>query len=143
MTYLQALYGGQYRDLKANGYDGTKARFNGNLFLTAFIIVLLFLAIAILVTFVPAVNNSLTRMLQKAFGYSSGKTIGKLLAIPLMAVIYFAIINTVGSQQNYERHVAEFNQLPEDVQAQANKKLLVPFFVALGLFVVLAIGSLF
>lgn len=143
MTYLQALYGGQHRDLKKQGYDGAKARFNGNLFLTAFIIVVLFLLIAILVTFVPAINESFTRTLHKVFGYSSGKTIGKLLAIPLMAVIYVAVTNTVGAQQNYERLVVEFNQLPEDVQAQANKTLLLPFFVALALLTVLMIGSLF
>lgn len=143
MTYLQALYGSQYRDLRANGYDGTKARFNGNIFLTAFIVITLFMVLMILVLMFPSIDKGLTKLFHQAFGYSSGKTIGKLLAIPLMAVIYWVVINTVGNESNCQRLIEEFNQLPEKEQATAKKKLLVPFFVVLGLMLVMMFSSLF
>lgn len=143
MTYLQALYGSQYRDLRANGYDGSKARFNGNIFLTAFIVIALFTVLLLLMLAFPSMNKGLTRLFHEAFGYSSGKTIGRLLAIPLMAIIYFMVINTIGKESNCHRLIEEFNQLPEEEQATANKKLLVPFFVVLGLMMLMLFGSLF
>jgi hypothetical protein len=62
------------------------------------------------------------------FGFLSGKSVGKLLAIPLFALIYFAVSNTVGIQKNFEANVAAFNQLPATEQDTANKKVLVPFY---------------
>ncbi|MCW5908055.1 MAG: hypothetical protein KIS94_09370 [Chitinophagales bacterium] len=143
MTYLQALYGSQHRDLKANGYDGTKARFNGNLFLSAFVIVALFVVLMIVLLVYPSANKAITQFFQEVFGYSSGKMIGKLLAILLLAIVYFGITNTVGSEANSSRYIEEFYREAEAEQAGATKKLLLPFFVLLGLLLVLALGSLF
>lgn len=41
MTFLQALYGSQYQEIKQRGGDGNKGRINGNVFLSAFIVLII------------------------------------------------------------------------------------------------------
>ena len=131
MTYLQALYGSQYREITARGGDGQKARLNGNLFLAAFIIVDLFVVLALMIHFAPGLEDSVNALFHSAFGESSGKFVGRALAIPLIGGIYLGINATLGSQANFERHIQAFEALPEDQKARANTLLLAPFLSAL------------
>jgi hypothetical protein len=136
MTFLQALYGSQHKELTDRGSDGAKGRFNANVFLTAFLI--LATIIIFLITF--KASDSFSHSVNSGMsGYVSGRSIGKLLAIPVFAIIYFAIIKTIGSERNYQKLVAEFNELPDSEKAQANKKVLTPFFILLGIVMVLVI----
>lgn len=143
MTFLEALYGSQYDEISKRGKDGAAGRLNGNLFLSAFVIICLFLLIAIPAVFSADFTEGMNRLFHKLFGYSSGKTIGKLLAIPLMGLIYFVISKTVGSIANYERLTKIFDELPEAEKQKANKKVLIPFFVVLISLFALMIISLF
>jgi hypothetical protein len=134
MTFLEALYGSQYYEIHQKGKDGNKGRLNGNLFLSA-LIVLFFLAVMMIsISFVPGFNESLTKSIRSVFTYSSGKSIGKILAIPVFGIIYFVIIKTVGSESNFKNKVEAFMQYPDDVKKKANAKLLIPFFI-LGIIV--------
>lgn len=142
MTFLQALYGSQYAEITQRGKDGAKGRFNGNIFLAAFVILLLITIIALAVTISPSLSRSFTSAAERIAGYNSGKTTGKLLAIPVMALCYFIISRTIGSETNYNRIIAEFNQLPAEQRSKANKKVLIPFFIVLAVFFVLAMSSL-
>jgi len=142
MTFLQALYGSQYAEITKNGKDGAKGRFNGNIFLAAFIVLGLLTIGAILVTISPSLNHSFSQSMERTFGYNNGKSIGKLLAIPVMALCYFIVLYTVGTEANYKKIISEFNLLPEEERAKANKKVLVPFFVVLIVFFVLLMSSL-
>src|SRR5260221_10704166 len=100
MTFLEALYGSQYYEIHLRGKDGNKGRLNGNVFLTAFIILFIIAVLMICISFVPGFNDNLTKTFSGISDYSNGKTIGKLLAIPLFAIIYFIVIKTVGSEEN-------------------------------------------
>ncbi len=142
MTFLQALYGTQYRDLANNGREVAKGRMNGNLFLTAYAIVFFFVLLMTVMLIFPSVNRSLTASLHYFLGYTSGKTMGKILALPFMAIIYFIVVKMVGTEPNYNRLVKEFYRLPEEEQALANKKLLIPFFILVSVFLVLALSFL-
>jgi len=142
MTYLEALYGSQYYEIAKKGKDGSAGRLNGNLFLTAFIIISMFLVIALLVSFTDF-SNDINRLFHKLFGYSSGKVIGRLLAIPLMLVIYFVISKTVGSKANYEKIVQSFLTYSDEEKQKATMKLLAPFFIVLGGLLLLSMASLF
>jgi len=133
MTFLEALYGSQYYELQQKGRDGNKAKLGANLFLSALIILGLFAVIMICVKFVPDFNDKFTRSLRNIFGYTSGKNIGKLLAIPLIALIYFIIGKTTGSQHNFKSKVETFMQLPDEVKKKANAKLFIPFFILLAI----------
>jgi hypothetical protein len=131
MTFLEALYGSQYVEIAKAGKDGNKGRLNGNIFLTAFVILCLLTLASLYYIF--------TKQMGASPGLSStglsGKAIGKLIAIPLFALIYFVITKTVGSESNFRDYVERFLKHPEAERKKANGKLLIPFFVVLGLFI--------
>ena len=131
MTFLEALYGSQYYEIHQKGRDGSKGRLNGNLFLAAFIVLLIIAVVMVCISFVPGFNDSLTRKIEQAFGSMSGKSIGKLLAIPVFGIIYFIILKTVGTEENFKQKVDAFMQYPDEVKKKANAKLLIPFFILL------------
>lgn len=142
MTFLEALYGSQYYEIHQKGRDGNKGRLNGNLFLSALIVLFILAVLMVSISFIPGFNESLTKSIRSMFGYSSGRSIGKLLAIPVFGFIYLVIIKTVGSESNFKNKVDAFMQYPDEVKKKANAKLLIPFFI-LGLIVFgLAISKL-
>lgn len=142
MTFLEALYGSQYYEIHQKGRDGNKGRLNGNLFLAAFVVLFIIAVLMISISFVPGFNEALTKTIRNVFGYSTGKSIGKLLAIPVFAITYFIILKTVGNETNFRRNVDVFMQYPDEEKKKANAKLLVPFFI-LGIIVFgLAISKL-
>ena len=142
MTFLEALYGSQYYELQQQGKDGNKGRLNANLFLSAFIILFLIALLLAGTSFVPGFNESLTRSIRNVFGYSGGKTIGKLLAIPVLAIIYFAVSRTTGTESSFRKKVDAFMQYPDEEKKKANRKLLSPFFIQLAIVVLLAFSKL-
>ncbi len=137
MTFTEALYGSQYNEIHQKGRDGNKGRLNGNLLLSVMVMLALFIIVLACVHFVPDFNETLTRKMRKTFGYSTGKSIGKLLAIPLIAITYLVVSNTVGSKANFKAKVNAFMQYPDEIKKKANAKILIPFFVLLGLMMVL------
>lgn len=142
MTFLEALYGSQYYEIHQKGRDGNKGRLNGNLFLSALIVLLIIAVFMISITFVPGFEEKATKSIRSIFGYASGRSIGKLLAIPVFGIIYFIIIKTVGSESNFKNKVEAFMQYPDDIKKKANAKLLIPFFI-LGIIVLgLALSKL-
>ena len=142
MTFLEALYGSQYYEIHKQGKDGNKGRLNGNVFLSALVVLLILAVLMISISFVPGFEESMTKSVRNVFGYSSGKSIGKLLAIPVFGIIYLIIIKTVGSEYNFKNKVDAFMQYPDEVKKKATAKLLIPFFI-LGVIVFgLAISKL-
>ena len=142
MTFLEALYGSQYYEIHKQGKDGNKGRLNGNLFLAALIILLIIAVVLVCISFVPGFNDSLTRKIDNVFGSMSGRSIGKLLAIPVFGIIYLIILKTVGTEENFKRKVEAFMQYPDEIKKKANAKLLIPFFVLLATVFVLSISKL-
>ena len=142
MTFLEALYGSQYYEIHQKGKDGNKGRLNGNMFLSALIILFILAVMMISISFVPGFNESLTQNIRSVFGDSSGRSIGKLLAIPVFGIIYLIIIKTVGSESNFKNKVEAFMQYPYEVKKKANAKLLIPFFILLIIVFGLAFSKL-
>jgi NADH:ubiquinone oxidoreductase subunit 6 (subunit J) len=139
MTFLEALYGSQYYEIEQRGKDGNKGRLNANFFLTALIILAIIAVAMICLRFVPGLNDSLTENSSSFLVFTDGKTIGKLLALPIFGIIYFVIIKTVGNEHNFKRRTEAFMQLPDEVKKKANAKLLTPFFILLVIILVLAL----
>ncbi len=139
MTFLEALYGSQYYEIQQQGKDGNKGRLNGNLFLS--VIIILFILVLFLgsIRFIPGLNESMTLQLKKVFGYSGGKNIGKLLALPLMLIIYLIVNSTTGNTENFIKRTKAFMQYPDEIKKKANVKLLLPFFILLTAVVVLVL----
>lgn len=143
MTFLEALYGSQYQEIKLKNGDATKARFNGNLFLSAFIMLLVFTVIVILVTLFPDLNKEFTKLLKSIFGYTTGKTIGRMIALPVLFLIYLAVKFTLGSKPRFEKNITTFLLYSEEEKSKANKIVLKAFFILLGIFVFVLIITLF
>jgi hypothetical protein len=129
MTFLETLYGSQYYEINQKGRDGNKGRLNANLFLSALIVLFVFAVIMICISFVPGFNETLSKSIRNIFGRSCGGSIGRLLAIPFFAVIYFTISITAGNKESFKRKVEAFMQQPDEVKKKANAKLLIPFFI--------------
>ncbi len=83
--------------------------------------------------------NSFKSFSQNLTGIVSGKFAGKLLAIPLFLIIYFIVSRTIGTQENFEKIIQEFNKLPDDIRKKANSKILIPFFILLIVLIILVI----
>ena len=142
MTFLEALYGSQYYEIHQKGKEGKKGRFNGNLFLSALIVLLIIAVLMISVSFVPGFEEKINNSVRSVFGSLRGKSIGKLLAIPVFGIIYLVIVKTIGTETNFNRKVDAFMQYPDEIKKKANTKLLIPFFI-LGVIVFgLAISKL-
>jgi hypothetical protein len=141
MTFLEALYGSQYYEISQQGKDGGKGRLNANLFLSAFVILIILDSI-LMIMFIPGFGESFNKALTHIFGYGNGKAMGKLLAIPLLAGIYFLVSRTVGSEANFKMHVDNFLRQPDEVKKKANKKLLLPFLILLGILFLASMLSL-
>lgn len=142
MTFLEALYGSQYYEISQKGRDGNKGRLNGNLFLAALIVLLILVVMMLCIKFVPGFNESMTQKVRSVFGYSSGRSIGKLLAIPVFGLIYLIILKTVGTESNFKSKVEAFLQYPDEVKKKANAKLLIPFFILGIILLVMAFSSM-
>ncbi|HMT73919.1 MAG TPA: hypothetical protein PKA77_07620 [Chitinophagaceae bacterium] len=139
MTFLEAVYGSQYYELQQKGKDGNKARLNGNLVLAAFIILFLFTLLLLLVNFVPGFEKNSWKAIRNIFGSGfSGRTIGRLVALPLMVVIYLICAFTVGSKKNFDAYAQKFVQYPDEVKKKAPIKMLLPFLLVLLVFLVMA-----
>ena len=142
MTFLEALYGSQYYEISQRGSDGNKGRLNANLFLSVFINVIIFILIALCITFSTSFEQTLNASLSAMSGGMEGKTLGKLLALPLLGIIYFTVSRTVGSETNFSVYVDRFMQYSDDVKQKANVILLVPFFTAVVLLLILSLINL-
>jgi len=141
MTFIQALYGSQYYEITQKGRDGNMGRFNGNIFLSAFVVLIIITITGLTISFSERAAESFERMVSHIIGYDSAKTTGKLLAIPVMACCYFIIANTTGSKKNFKKIIDAFNLLPVEEKKKANKKVLLPFFIVLGLFFGLVVSA--
>ena len=69
--------------------------------------------------------------------FINGKSAGKLLAIPVLALSYFIVNKTVGSESNFQKTIQSFYNLPEDIRKTANKKLLTYFFIIFAVFLII------
>ena len=139
MTFLEALYGSQYEEIHQRGGDGSKARFNGNLLLAVMLLLGILILFLAAIRFVPGFNDLITRQVRGLFGYSSGKSIGRLLALPFFFLLFWLVQQTTGNAVNFNKNVERFMTYPEEIRKQGNKKILVPFFILLVIVIVLAV----
>lgn len=102
MTFLEAIYGSQYEEIQQRGGDGSKARFNGNLLLSVMAMLCMIILFLVAIRFIPGFNGAITRQANSLFGYNSGKTIGRLLALPLLFLLYLLVQKTTGPEQNFK-----------------------------------------
>ncbi|WP_046745356.1 hypothetical protein [Kordia zhangzhouensis] len=143
MNSIDALYGSQYHDLKSKGYDTNKGRLYGNLLFAATIMIYLFVIVIIWSFFTDDLSKDLTRFLKSIFGRSTGKVIGKIVAIPLITIIYLIVTLLFGSKKQYEKRHQKFSNAPQHEKDKAIGRMITIFVIGLGSLVILSIVSLF
>lgn len=131
MNFLTVLYGGQYDEITRNGRDGNKGRQTANVFLTVFLLLLLAMIFIILYKYFPGV---LPRHFLRNLG---PRTAGKVIALAAFGGVYLLVLLTVGSEKNFHRQVAAFREYPDSVKKNANRIILIPFFVLMVLTILL------
>jgi hypothetical protein len=139
MTFLEALYGSQYQEIHQRGGDGNKARFNGNLLLAVMVLLGILILFLAAIKFVPGFNETVTRQVRSVFGYRSGKTIGRLLTLPFFFLLFWILQQTSGNTANFKKKVDAFMAYPQEIKKQGNRKILLPFFILLGLVILLVL----
>jgi hypothetical protein len=138
MTFLEAIYGSQYQEISQRGGNGSKGRFNGNLLISVLLLLLL-LTVIFMLMLIPGMNEKMTRSMQGFTGSMSGKTMGKLLAIPVLFTLVALVNFTVGTKNNFDRIIERFNSYPEEIRKKANKKVLMAFFSIFGILILMVI----
>lgn len=133
MTYMEALYGGQYWEISENKKDGNLGRKNGNIFLTIWAMMCLVFVYMLLIRVYPPSSRFFSTP-----GGLSGRSAGKLIALVLFGTTYPVILYTVGTVRNFNIYVHNFLQYPDVVKKKANKKILLPFFILLAAIFLLA-----
>ena len=134
---IESIYGMQYEELIHNGGDGNKARFNGNLFLAAYVIVILFLVI-VACTHISDYNETMNRFVSRTFGVFNSTFMGKVLSIPLFGGIYFIISRTTGSEKSFQKHVEAYVAYSDAEKRKSFKRVLLPFIIMLVLMLLLS-----
>ena len=135
MNLFDCITCNQYYELVKTGRDGKKALFNGNLLNTACIFLLL-LTFVNIVFLNSAVEQTYSESLASIFGERSGKRLGELMAIPLLAIIYFAVKKTIGTEPHFERITSAFDALSEPDKKAIFKRGSVFLFTCFGLFLI-------
>ncbi|MDD5150642.1 MAG: hypothetical protein PHC28_09185 [Flavobacterium sp.] len=137
MKFIEALYGSQYYELSTNGKDGMKGRVNGNLLLSAFLTLFILLVLMLLYCFSINFEQFFLEKFHNYFAYFSGKTTGKIVAIPIFALIYFIITKTVGSQENFIKNINKFMKHTDLEKQKANRIIIKTFMIIVFLIFIL------
>lgn len=142
MRFVEAVYGSPCEEIRQRGGDPAKGRLNGNLFLSAFVFLGVVALFLLALTLIPGSEEKFSGWTRSIFGGLGGRSVGKILAIPVFGIIYFVIANTTGSAASYQKHTEAFLQYPEAERKKANRILLLPFFVLLLLVVILTVTGI-
>ena len=138
MQFFEILYGSQFEEIKNMGKDGSKGRLNANLFLSVMIMMLIIIVFMAADILSNSFSNEMSGIYSRNFDGLSGRSLGKIIAIPFIGVTYLIVSRTVGDETNFKRYTENYTQYPEDVKKQSNRKLLVPFFILLASIIGLA-----
>ncbi len=132
MIFLEALYGSQYSEISKNGKDGNKGRLNGNVILSAIILM------------VTISGFLLMCSLFKIHWYSqswipglSGKALGRILGLVMFFSIYNVVSKSIGNEARFREYVKRFLAYPEEIQKTANKMIMLRFAVSLIFFIIM------
>jgi len=137
MPFLEILYGSQFEEIKKMGKDGNKGRLNANIFLSVMLMMVLGIIFLGLKILSGQFSQELSGFYDSYLDGFSGRSLGKIIAIPFMAISYLIVSKTVGTEAKFKIYTENYMQYPEDVKKQSNKKLLVPFFVLFACIILL------
>jgi uncharacterized protein YacL len=126
MNPLSHIYTYLYSSKIKEGYPPSTDPSSGNIVVVA-CLTMLFLSIGLLVFLIlPELFNFSSKSI------TSGKTIGQLLGVFMIVILYPTVSYTVGSRSNYQTIISRFNDLPIAEQEAEVKKGKVVIILTLS-----------
>ncbi|MFT5619002.1 MAG: hypothetical protein ACI85I_002239 [Arenicella sp.] len=87
-------------------------------------------------TFPFGLGEGIIDGLQSVFGYSTGKTIGRVSATVLFIIIYPLVKYTIGSQKSYNTIIESYLKTPQENRGEIAGKGLSYLIISIIVFVV-------
>lgn len=137
MNVFEAIYCSQYYELKKTGRDPMKGRTNGTIFIAAIVMLVIISVIVLIAHFSP--GGSMSRFF-RGTGLS-GRSTGKILGLGGIAIIGAILHFTIGSKSSYQKMIARWEQLPDDVLKGSGKKALITFGVVFVIFLLVMFSN--
>ena len=141
MSTLESIYCYMYQ-YEADSRQGYDPRKMGTI-LTA-VVLLMWVAAAFFILLPFGLGDALIDVLQDIFGYSSGKTIGRVGAAAIFFLIYPFVLLTLGSKKRYDKTIERYLSIEEGEprSLQAAKGLSTVIISSVVFVVAIVIGSI-
>lgn len=127
MNLFQSLYCNQYHDLKKQGKESAAYK-NGNVLLTVALFCNVVTVVILLSLLSGAFAHYMGGAIRDVFHGSSGRLVGRTIAILGLVVIFPIVKFTIGKKENFDKTIALFEALPEAEQEAISKRGLIYFF---------------
>ena len=131
MNLLQSLYCNQYLELKQQGKESA-ANKNGNVIATVSLFCNGITVLLLLSVLSNVFADYMGDTIRNVFHGSSGRMVGRLIAIIGLALVFPIVKFTVGRKENFDKTIATFEALPEAEQKVVSKRGLIYFFGSIG-----------
>ena len=141
MNFLDAVYCNQYAELKRMNRDASKGRTNGIILITAMIVINLF-TLFILFSVLGKYSESVG-LNKFAASMGGGRSVGKLIAITLFAIIGSIIYFIMGKPAYYNSVIQKFEALESTEQKKMERKGMTYVLGSVFSFILVFIVSLF
>jgi len=142
MNILSAVYAYFFQESVNRNAPNTTDPVTANIVLSCCMAMLMCSVVGMLIVLVPEAADTFEDLINDVFGRTAGKTIAKLILLPLLGLIYPAIRYTIGTPKNYQRIIGEYESLPESQREAIVNKGKVFLYVGLfSLFIPMGIGA--
>ena len=135
MNPVKTIYCSRYFDLKKQGKEHT-ARASGTLITTLLLFLLSLSTFLLMIIYYPGFETKSTTFIEKIFGNSTAKGIGKLVLVILFGGLYYSIKYTVGSINSYNKTIEEFSLLNEYEQKRVKRNGNIYFLIPIIIFII-------
>lgn len=132
MTYPETIFAFLHHGRQKENKPLAKIPRTANVVLTVCFVMLIMSVFFTLILISPSLGNGIEDFLEDVFGRTSGRAIGKILAILIMALVYPVIKYTIGTQENFNRLKNIYLGLLPEEQALAAKKGARFFYLCLA-----------
>ncbi len=132
MNIFESVYCYFYQARIDEGHLPSTSPANGNIILSLSIAMILLTIVLLLAFISPDLGANMEDFFQDTFGRSSGKTIAKIIMIPLIALLFLIIKFTIGTQSNFDKMISRYRALGETDQKLVANNGKIFFIVSMA-----------
>lgn len=136
MNILSTLYANLYHDRIKEGLSVSGSPVTGNMVLTCCLTMALLSSFFVIYLLFPSIADTTEGFLKSIFGRGLGRTIGRIMAILLVLIIYPIVSYTIGSQANYDKTISTYESFSVARKNQIAKRGGLFMYCTLGVIVI-------